>query len=150
MSIAQKGKKVSAENDFKGLLVLIAGPSGVGKGTVISGLKKDYPEYVYPISGTTREIRPGEKAGDVYHFITKKKFEDGIKNGEFLEYAHVHETDYYGTLKKPIFDALKKGLVVVRELDVQGFHAVKKQIPAKNLLTIFLKAKSKEDLVRRI
>lgn len=138
------------DSDYKGLLVLIAGPSGVGKGTVIEQLKKDYPQFVFPISCTTREMRPGEREGVVYHFESKENFLEGIKNGEFLEYACVHETNYYGTLKKPIMEALKEGKVVVREVDVQGFHSIKEHIPKKNLLTIFIRAKSEQDLIARI
>ncbi len=150
MSISLKQENMENENDYMGLLVLIAGPSGVGKGTVIAELKKDYPQFVYPISCTTREMRPGEKEGEVYHFENKENFLRGIESGEFLEYACVHETNYYGTLKKPIIEALKEGKVVVREVDVQGFHSIKEHIPKKNLLTIFIKAKSEQDLIERI
>ena len=135
---------------YKGLLVLICGPSGVGKGTVIRELKKDHPEYVYPLSCTTREIRPGEKKAEVYHFVSKEEFEKKLKNNEFLEYACVHKTEYYGTLKEMIIESLEAGKVVVRELDVQGFRSVRDKIPKENLLSIFLKAPTKEDLVRRI
>lgn len=86
----------------------------------------------------------------MYHFITKEQFEDGIERGDFLEYAQVHETNYYGTLKKPIMDSLKAGKVVVREVDVQGAQSMKKVVPPENLVTIFLKAESKEDLLNRI
>jgi len=138
------GKKLT------GLIFIISGPSGVGKGTVIRYLKKKYDWFQYPISHTTREIRPGEKDGEVYHFITKEEFERGIEAEEFLEWAQVHETNYYGTLKKPIMEALEAGEVVVREVDVQGAQSMKKVVPAKNLVTIFLKAESKEKLLSRI
>ncbi|MBU0667946.1 guanylate kinase [Patescibacteria group bacterium] len=138
------------DKNLTGLLFIICGPSGVGKGTVIRHLKKKYPWFKYPISHTTREIRPGEKDGEVYHFISREEFEKGIKEGKFLEWARVHETNYYGTLKKPIIEALKAGEVIVREVDVQGAHSMKKVVPAKNLVTIFLKAESKEKLLSRI
>ena len=115
MSIPQKEKNSDGKKAYKGLLVIISGPSGAGKGTVIQHLKEDYPEFIYPISHTTREIRPGEKDGEVYHFISKAKFESGIRKGEFLEFARVHKNNYYGTLKKTIVDALKMGKVIIRE-----------------------------------
>lgn len=137
-------------NRLKGILVIVSGPSGVGKGTVIRALKKDYPQFEYPISHTTREIRPGEKDGEVYHFITRDEFERGIADGEFLEWANVHGLNYYGTLREPIMKALKEGKVVVREVDVQGAQSIQKVIPEENLVTIFIKAESKEKLLGRI
>lgn len=133
-----------------GKIFIISGPSGVGKGTVISALKKAYPRFVFPISHTTREVRPGEKDGETYHFISVERFKEGIENGEFLEWAQVHKQNYYGTLKKPIMDALEAGKVVVREMDVQGFHSLKAVVPAANLVTIFIKAENKEHLLARI
>ena len=136
--------------NLKGKLILISGPSGVGKGTVIGRLKKMFPFFVFPISGVTRKMRPGEKDGVVYNFMSKKEFEKGIKEGKFLEWALVHGTNYYGTLKKPIIDALKAGKIVVREVDIQGVHSIIDILPHKNLVTIFLKADSREELISRI
>lgn len=135
---------------LKGFLFLISGPSGVGKGTVINALKKHYPHFVFPISHTTRPMRPGEKDGEVYHFISKKAFEAEIARGNFLEWAQVHDKDYYGTLKKPILDALGADKTVIREVDVQGFRSISAVIPKENLVTIFLKAESTEKLIARI
>lgn len=137
-------------SSLKGLLFIISGPSGVGKGTVIKELKKIYPDFFYPVSCTTRPKRPQEKEGEVYNFISKEAFEEGIKQGDFLEWAYVHESNYYGTLKKPIIEALEQGQIVIRELDVQGAQSMHKIMPAKNLVTIFLKAESKESLISRI
>jgi len=134
----------------KGLLIIISGPSGVGKGTVIRAIKKGFPQFEYPISHTTREIRPGEKDGEVYHFISKEEFERGIEDGKFLEWAQVHQTNYYGTLKEPIMDALNDGKVVVREVDVQGAQSIQKVVEDENLVTIFIKAESEEKLLGRI
>lgn len=137
-------------NMLKGKLFIISGPSGVGKGTVIKVLKNEFPQFIYPISHTTRQIRPGEKEGDVYHFISVERFKQGIEQEEFLEWAQVHGKDYYGTLKKPIMDALEHGNIVIREVDVQGFHSIRKVIPPENLVTIFLKAENLEKLLQRI
>lgn len=135
---------------LKGKLFIISGPSGVGKGTVIRELKREFPQFVFPLSDTTRAIRPGEKDGEVYHFIHSDEFERGIEAGEFLEWAKVHQKDYYGTLKKTIMDALEAGKIIIREVDVQGFHSIQKMVPKEHLVTIFLKAESMERLLARI
>lgn len=122
----------------------------MGKGTVIRALKEQYPQFVFPISHTTRAIRPGEKDGEVYHFISEEEFKSGIEKENFLEWAQVHKKDYYGTLKKPIMDALEAGKVIIREVDVQGFHSIRKVVPKENLVTVFLKAESPEKLLERI
>lgn len=135
---------------MNGKLFLISGPSGVGKGTVIGLLKAKYPQFVYPISHTTRAMRESEKEGDVYHFIGEEEFQKGIADGDFLEWAQVHQSHYYGTLKRPIIEALETGKVVVREVDVQGFHSIRKVVSAQNLVTIFIKAESMQKLLDRI
>ena len=133
----------------KGKLVLILGPSGSGKGTVLDFLKHKHPEFVFPLSCTTRQMRPNEKDGDVYNFVSEKVFKEKIENGEFLEYAFIHDMNYYGTLKKPILDALESGKVVVREVDVQGVRSIREILPADLLITIFLNA-NWDDLEKRI
>jgi len=133
-----------------GKLFLILGPSGSGKGTVLEEIKKHHPEFFYPLSATTREIRPGEKDGVQYHFISKKQFEEGIKKNEFLEYAYVHQANYYGLFKKPVLENLKKGKVVIREVDIQGFESIREKLPKKNLVSIFITVPNQDDLIKRI
>lgn len=135
---------------LKGKIFIISGPSGVGKGTVIRAIKNAFPQFVYPISHTTRLQRPTEKDGEVYHFISEQEFKQGIERGDFLEWAQVHQSNYYGTLKKPILDSLEAGKIVIREVDVQGFHSIKKVIPRENLVSIFIKAESISKLLSRI
>lgn len=135
---------------MKGKLFLIVGPSGSGKSSVMMGLKKLHPEYTYPLSATTRPLREGEKDGDIYHFYTQVQFEKGLKKGEFLEHALVHESYYYGTLKKPIQEALEAGKTLVREVDIQGFDSLRKALPKENLVTIFITVPNKEELIERI
>jgi guanylate kinase len=86
----------------------------------------------------------------VYNFISKNEFEEGIKNGRFLEYAVVHGVDYYGTARDEIIGALDAGKIVVREVDIQGFHSIRDVIPKENLVTIFIEAKDLEELKVRI
>lgn len=133
-----------------GKLFLIVGPSGSGKGTVIKMLQNKFKGFVYPISYTTREPREREKDGESYHFITKDKFKQMIAEDDFLEYAVVHSDNYYGTAKKEIVDALSGGAVVIREVDIQGFHAIQKMIHKENLVSIFMKVPNLSDLKGRI
>lgn len=135
---------------MKGKLFLILGPSGSGKGTVLSALKERHPEFVFPLSCTTRPRRSSEHDGEVYHFISRTAFEEKIEKGEFLEYAIVHHDHYYGTLKTPILNALEDGKTVVREVDVQGLRSIRNLIPKENLVSIFLTVPDWETLQRRI
>lgn len=134
----------------KGKLVLIVGPSGSGKGTIIKNLRDRHPDWIFPVSYTTRPIRPGEVPDQVYHFISDEEFKRGISDGRFLEYAVVHATQYYGTDKKEILDAIRAGKIVVREVDIQGFHSIKKVLPKDELTSIFIEAKDLEELKKRI
>lgn len=123
-----------------GLLVLIVGPSGSGKGTVIAELKKRHPDWIFPVSVTTRLPRPREINGQVYHFISKDEFLRRREQGELLEWAEVHKQDFYGTLKQPILSAIETGKIVVREIDIQGFQSVRKIIPREQLMSVFFVA----------
>lgn len=138
------------EKEYLGKLFLIVGPSGSGKGTVIADIKARYKGFVYPCSYTTRDPREGEVEGQVYHFMSKEKFEQGIKDEEFLEYAVVHSNNYYGTSKKDILEPLRRGAVVVREVDIQGFHAIREIVPKDHLVAIFMKVSDLDDLKQRI
>jgi len=136
--------------NLTGKLVLIVGPSGSGKGTVIEELKKRHPDWVFPVSCTTRAPRENEKNGVVYNFISEEEFKRNLDAGEFLEWAEVHKKNFYGTLKKPIFDALANGKIVVREVDIQGFKSIKQKMPQQNLVSIFLLVENLDELKARI
>lgn len=133
-----------------GKLILLLGPSGSGKGTVLSALREMHPEYVFPLSCTTREPRPGEVDGEVYHFVNKEEFKERIDKGDFLEWAVVHGENYYGTLKHEILEPMKAGKTVVREVDVQGLRSIRELVPAENLRSIFLMVGGWDTLKRRI
>lgn len=136
--------------DYTGKLILILGPSGSGKGTVLDELRQNHPEFVFPLSCTTRLPRPGEKDGEVYHFVTKEEFQRRMAAAEFLEWAVVHGENYYGTLKDEIVEPLKLGKTVIREVDVQGLRSIRELIPKENLVSIFLTVSGWDTLRHRI
>jgi guanylate kinase len=141
---------VEALGQDSGKLILILGPSGSGKGTVLKALRARHPEFVFPLSCTTREPRPGEKDGEVYHFVTKADFQERMGRGDFLEWAVVHGENYYGTLKEAILKPLRAGKTVIREVDVQGLRSIRELIPAEKLRSIFLTVDGWETLRHRI
>lgn len=135
---------------MKGKLFLIVGPSGSGKSSVLHKLKEIHPDYLYPLSATTREMREGEKDGDIYHFYSKELFKKGIEKDEFLEWAVVHQDNYYGLIKEPILQGLREGKTIVREVDIQGFDTIRGKINQDDLVTIFISVANKQELISRI
>lgn len=131
----------------KGLLVLISGPSGTGKGTVCDLLRKKQPELFYSISATTRQPRPGEQDGVNYYFYDKARFQQMIEAGELLEWAEVYG-NYYGTPKQKVLDRLEAGEDILLEIDTQGALNVMKAMPEG--LYIFLLPPSLEELAARL
>lgn len=135
---------------MKGKLIILVGPSGSGKSSVLHGLKKECPDYIYPLSATTRPMREGEVDGDIYHFMGKDEFKKGIEDGMFLEWAIVHQDNYYGLIREPIMKGLEEGKTIVREVDIQGFDSIREKIDKKDLVTIFITVPNKEELIERI
>lgn len=131
----------------KGLLIVVSGPSGTGKGTVCAELLTQMPELAYSISATTRQPREGEVDGKNYYFMDKEKFEKIIKAGGFLEYANVYG-NYYGTPLEKIEERLANGEDILLEIDTQGALNVMKKCP--DGLFIFLLPPSLGELERRI
>ena len=131
----------------KGLLILISGPSGTGKGTVCDLLRKNHPEISYSVSATTRQPRPGEQDGVNYYFYDKEKFRQMIDAGELLEWAEVYG-NYYGTPKQKVLDRLNAGEDILLEIDTQGALNVMKAMPEG--LFIFLLPPSLEELANRL
>lgn len=129
-------------------LTVIAGPTAVGKGTVVRHILEKHPEILLSISVTTRKPRPSEIDGVHYHFVSDETFNQMIKNGELLEYATVHLTHRYGTPRKAVEEALNQNKQIILEIDVQGAMQVKKSMPEANL--IFLAPPSDEELKRRL
>lgn len=129
-------------------LVVLAGPTAVGKGTVSTYIRERYPEVLLSISATTRPPRPGEVDGRHYYFVDDETFDRMIEQGEFLEWATVHNASRYGTPRPPIDAALASGRSVLLEIDLQGARAVKRAMP--EALLVFLLPPSWEELVRRL
>ncbi|WP_018143097.1 guanylate kinase [Alloscardovia criceti] len=119
-------------------LVVLAGPTAVGKGTVESKLFEDHPEIWLSVSATTRQPRPGEVDGKNYFFLTTEEFLAKKERGEFLETAIVHGMDYYGTPVAPVLEHLQAGDPSMLEIDVQGVHKVKARAAELGLNPIFV------------
>lgn len=129
-------------------LVVLAGPTAVGKGTVSRHIRENYPEVLLSVSATTRPPRPGEIEGEHYYFVSDAEFDAMITRGEFLEYATVHNAYRYGTPRPPIDAALSSGRSVLLEIDLQGARAVRSVMP--EALLVFLLPPTWEELVRRL
>ena len=132
----------------KGLLVVVSGPSGAGKDTIVNELmtKKDTKAWV-SISMTSREPRGAEENGKDYFFVTKEEFEENIKKGHFLEYA-TYNDNYYGTPKHKIDEYLNKGIDVILIIEIQGALQIKDLIP--EALFIFIMPPSMEEWKKRL
>lgn len=130
-----------------GRLVIISGPSGAGKGTLVDGLVARVPDVCVSVSATTRPPRAGEVDGVDYHFLSAAEFDRWIAHGDFLEWAEVHGSRY-GTLRSTVEERVGQGCIVVLEIDPQGARQVKQLLP--DAVLIFIVAPSIEELERRI
>ncbi|MDR1885622.1 MAG: guanylate kinase [Synergistaceae bacterium] len=131
----------------KGLLFVLSGPAGAGKGTLRKILFDELPGLFYSISCTTRPMRLGETDGADYHFITKDRFYELVREGAFLEWAEVHG-NMYGTRRADVEECLGRGDDMVLEIDVNGSVAVKKEMP--DAIRIFITALSLDTLYNRL
>lgn len=130
-----------------GLLIVISGPSGAGKGTLCKMLREAMPELEYSVSVTTRAPRIGEVEGVNYYYVDKATFERMIENDELLEWAKVYD-NYYGTPKKKVLEHIKQGKDIILEIDIQGAMNIKKQYPQG--VFIFIVPPSIKELEERI
>lgn len=131
-----------------GRVFVVSGPSGGGKTTVVSRLRRAMPRLVRSVSVTTRRPRPGERHGHDYRFVSIDGFAALRRAGRLLEWANVHGA-LYGTLKQPVLDALARGRDVILSIDVQGARKVRHALGSRAVL-IFLLPPSKEDLKQRL
>jgi guanylate kinase len=129
-------------------LTVIAGPTAVGKGTVVRHLIESHPEILLSISATTRPPRAGEVDGVDYYFVSHEEFDQMIANHELLEYAVVHQKNKYGTPREPVEKALASDNQIILEIDIQGAKQVKASMPDANL--IFIAPPSLEELKKRL
>ena len=128
-------------------LVVLSGPSGVGKSTVVKALRAEHPEVWLSVSATTRFPRPGETHGVHYRFVSREEFAELVESGGLLEWAEF-AGNLYGTPRQPVLDHLAAGRPVVLEIDLQGARQVRALMPAAKL--VFLAPPSWDELVRRL
>ncbi len=136
------------EDDFKtDKMIIVAGPSGVGKSSFVDKIITEYTELVDIKTYTTRLVREGESEGDPYHFVTSEKFDQLVEVGFFVEWANVH-TNKYGTPYDQIYKAWQEGLPVIMDVDVQGAATFRKHFPT--CYTIFIHPPSIDALRQRV
>lgn len=129
-------------------LIVLAGPTAVGKGTIAADIRRNHPEVWISVSATTRAPRPGEVHGRHYWFVTEQEFDALVERGQLLEWAVVHGSARYGTPRKPVEAALATGRPAMLEIDLQGARQVRQSMP--DALLVFLAPPSWEELVRRL
>lgn len=132
----------------RGRLIVLAGPTAVGKGTVAAWIREHHPEIWMSVSATTRPPRPGEVDGHHYHFVTPEEFDRLVATDGLLEWATVHGVHRYGTPRAAVEERLAAGESVLLEIDLQGARQVRSRMPEAFL--VFLKPPSWEELVRRL
>ena len=131
----------------KGMLLVISGPSGAGKGTLVERLLKKDPSFCFSVSVTTREKRKNEIEDVHYHFISEEEYDKLLEQDAFLEHASVHE-HRYGTLKKEVFERMDKGQNVLLDIDPQGARTVMEKVPG--CVSVFILPPSYSDLKVRL
>jgi guanylate kinase len=129
-------------------LVVLAGPTAVGKGTLSAFVRDHHPEVWLSVSATTRKPRPGEVEGTHYHFVDEAEFSRMEEAGELLESAVVHGRNHYGTPRGPVEQALREHRMALLEIDLQGARQVRATMP--EALFVFLAPPSWDELVRRL
>ena len=130
-----------------GRLIVLTGPSGVGKGTLMRSLLQRHPELYYSVSVTTRSPRPGEIDGKNYYFLSRNQFEQLVAEGEFLEWAEF-AGNYYGTLREAVLNQINSGKLVVLEIELEGARQIRASFPSG--LSIFILPPSFDELEKRI
>lgn len=141
------------DRNGNGKLVLIIGPSGVGKSAVMRYLRAEHPEFHFPRSATTRARRKGEGTEN-YHFVTNAEFDRLLAERKILEWAIVHNKDRYATIESEIIPYIEAGKIVVREIDIQGFVSIQNSRVFHDgkhpVQSIFIEPESKEQIIAHI
>jgi len=143
----QASATTTEKSPSTGKLVVLTGPSGVGKGTLMRSLLQRHPQLYYSVSATTRSPRPGEINGKNYYFIDRNKFEQLVAQGEFIEWAEF-AGNYYGTPREAVLNKIHSGKLVVLEIELEGARQIRASFP--NALSIFILPPSFDELERRI
>ncbi len=136
-----------ATDTDNGMLLIISGPSGVGKTTITRAVERSIPDAVFSVSATTRSKTDADVEGVDYHFLTPAEFQRREAAGEFLETA-VYAGNHYGTLRAPVEAQLARGRLMILEIDVQGAKSIKRQIP--HAFAMFVLPPSEETLLSRL
>lgn len=131
----------------QGILVVISGFSGAGKGTLIKAMLEKHHNYALSISATTRQPRGGEEEGREYFFVTRERFEEMIKEEQLIEYAQ-YVNNYYGTPRQYVFQQMADGKDVILEIEIQGALKIKERFP--EALLLFVMPPSADELKRRL
>lgn len=129
-------------------LVVLAGPTAVGKGTLVRALRERNPDVWVSVSATTRAPRPGEIDGVHYHFVSEAEFDSLVEQGQMLEWAVVHGRHRYGTPREPVAEHLARGVPSILEIDLQGARQVRESMP--EALFVFVAPPTWEELVARL
>ena len=137
-----------------GTIIVLSGPSGVGKSTLVGRVREQMPELQFSISCTTRSPRTGEEHGVHYYFLSREEFAKGVERGEFVEYADVF-AHRYGTLKKEVLDRVRSGSSVILDIDVQGALQIRKAAESdpelkRSTVFVFIGPPSVETLEKRL
>jgi guanylate kinase len=149
VAVADRGDRAGAAGVRRGRLVVLAGPSGVGKSSVVDELRRRLPELYFSVSATTRDPRPGEVDGIDYLFVGPAGFDRLIERGELLEWAEIHGgLQRSGTPRDPVERQLAAGRPVLVEVDLNGARAIKAALPES--VTVFLEPPSFDELARRL
>lgn len=133
----------------RGAYILVVGPSGSGKNTLINAAREAIPGLSVAVSATTRAPREGETDGVHYHFLSKEEFIRRVENEEFLEWAE-YGGNFYGTLRSAVEPAIREGRVIFSDIEIQGVLQVLHNLPAEERATIYIDAGTWEELAARI
>ena len=141
------GRSARQPASGRGRLVVLSGPSGVGKGTVLAEIRASHPQIWVSVSATTRAPRAGEVDGEQYRFVDRSRFDQMVEAGDFLEHA-TYADNCYGTPRRPVEERLSRGEPALVEVELQGARQVRASMP--DAFLIFLAPPSWDELVRRL
>jgi guanylate kinase len=138
-----------SSDKISGKLVIVAGPSGTGKTTIVRHLLSVFPRLAFSISATSRPKRANERDTEDYYFLSVEQFKEKIKHGEFIEWEEVYPGSYYGTLKSEVERLWRAGRHVIFDIDVKGALNLKKHFPEQSI-TVFIQPPSVDALMQRL